>query len=76
MRPVLPLNQFKQLVKRARGSVRDAGLLHRSVTGSFEGMALVEMYEEAPEPSPCEGDQGNPRLIGTTLGLPFRKEEG
>ena len=42
----------------------------------FEGMALAVMCEEPPSPSPCEGDQGNPRLIVTTLGLSFHKEEG
>jgi len=48
----------------------------RAVAGSFEGTGLAVVVRGAPEPSPCEGDQGNPRLIGTTLGLPFRKEEG
>ena len=73
---MLPLNQFKQLVKRARGSVRHAGLHHRAATDSFEGVARVKMCEEPLSPSLCEGDQWNPRLVGTTLGLPFRKEEG
>ena len=41
------------------------GFHHRAVAGLFEGTALAVMCEE-----------GNPRLIVTTLGLPFRKEEG
>jgi len=52
------------------------GLHNRSVADLFEGTALAVTCEEPPSPSPCEGDQGNPRLIATTLGLPFRKEEG
>ena len=42
----------------------------------FAGMALAVLREEPPSPSLCEGDQGNPHLFITTLGLPFRKEEG
>ena len=52
------------------------GIYNRAVADLFKGMALAVTSEEPPSPSPCEGDQGNPRLIVTTLGLPFRKEEG
>ena len=48
----------------------------RAVAGLFEGTALAVMCEEPPSPSSCDGDQGNPHLIITTLDLPFRKEEG
>ena len=40
MRPMLSLDRFKWLTERARGSVRHAGLHHRAMTGSFEGVAL------------------------------------
>ena len=49
---------------------------HRAVAGLFEGTTLAVTCEEPPSPNPCEGDQGNPRLIITTLDLPFLKEEG
>ena len=48
----------------------------QQVVGIFKGSAFAEACEEPPSPSPCEGDLGNPRLTVTTLGLPFRKEEG
>ena len=75
-RPSSIMNQFKQLTERARGPVCRVGLHHRAAAGSFEGTASAEACEEPPSPSPHEGDQGNPRLTVTTLGLPFRKEEG
>ena len=51
------------------------GFHNRAVADLFKGMALAMTSEEPPSPSPCEGDQGNPRLIITTLDLPFHKEE-
>ena len=76
MRPALPFDQFEQLIERARGSVRHVGLHQWAAAGTFEGTASAEECEEPPSPSPCEGNQGNPRLTVMTLGLPFRKEQG
>ena len=43
------------------------GFHNRVVADLFENVALAVMCEEPPNPGPCEGIQGNPRLFVTTL---------
>jgi len=77
MRPVFPLDRFKRLSERARGAVRHAGLHHRAMSGSFEGVAFSRGVRGAPRAlARVRAIKGISRLVGTSLGLPFRKEEG
>ena len=61
------LDQSKRHIEHAGRLACYGGFHNRAVADLFKGMALAVTSEEPPRPSSCEGDQGNPRLIVTTL---------